>query len=336
MLVVFAILLLGAADSLFQLLVVCLLMTGAFALLIFLLRLVLPAFLRLILCFFLALLLVVVAWLAISGLAISGLTPSLPLGALLVFEVLVVLVEMQQIDATEIIVGGVTDHLASRQLLLELLPHFLLQRSLLSLEVLSVHLKVLELLLLQRILNIGAGSVVQEALHEDIGFVVQLGAEFVGNLPLSVELDEEVVGKLLGLVSALGLHVDVVEEDALQVVVILVVVFPVVIIVVLLVFVVFRVVQLVAIVVTVFARAAAVFIIVFIFCTEALRLKFSLPVIGFFALDSGGWPLRYLALETPLSVACGLSSSVRGRCSRGFLLRALSCRLVLAGSLISF
>ena len=130
---VLTILFLGAANTLFQLLVVSLLMTGAFALLVFLLGLVLPAFLHLAFWLLLALLLVVVGWLVTPGLAIGCLSPSLPLGALLVFEVLVVLIEMKQINATQVVVRGVAHHLTSRELLLKLLPHFLLQRPLLSL-----------------------------------------------------------------------------------------------------------------------------------------------------------------------------------------------------------
>ena len=198
-----------------------------------------------------------------------------------------------------------------------------MKRSLLPLKFLRVDLEVLELPLIKRILNVSSSGVVQETFHEYLSFVVELrAAKLVRNLPLPVELDEEVVGKLLGLVSTLGLHIHMVEEYPLQIVVVLILI-PIVIIILLLILIIIRVIQLVTIVITILTRAAPIFIIILLFSTEALRLKFSLSIVALFALDSCRRPLRDLTLQTPLRIACILSPAIRGSNSLRLLLRGL-------------
>ena len=95
--------------------------------------------------------------LASSRRAIGRFATSLPLGALLVFILFVILIEMQQVHAAEVVVvRRVAHRLIGCQLFLNLLPDFLLQCSLLPFELLSINLKMLQLLLFQGALYLGA------------------------------------------------------------------------------------------------------------------------------------------------------------------------------------
>ena len=101
-------------------------------------------------------------------------------------------------------------------------------------------------------------SIFQEALHQDACFVDDarfinlLGPNLIRYLSLPIEFDEEVVGKLLGLIASLSLHVNVVKEDALKIIFVIIVV-VVIVIVLFLFLVVIGVVELIAIIIAVFS-----------------------------------------------------------------------------------
>lgn len=121
---------------------------------------------------------------------------------------------------------------------------------------------------------LGWRGVLQEALHEDAGCVrVPIELQLAFSVELNLLGNEEVIGKLLGLI-CLRLHVDVVEECSLQILII-VVLFLLLVVVIFIIFfliiILVRIVKIIAVIVAVIAGATAVLIVLFVLSAEVLR-----------------------------------------------------------------
>ena len=107
--------------------------------------------------------------------------------------------------------------------------------------------------------------------------------------------------------AASRLHVHVVEEDALEIVLVIIVVVVFIVVLFLLLVLVGVVELVVAVVVAVLARTAAILVFFLILATESIRLKILLAIVAFPASLVRRRALRYLTLQTPLPVGSAAS-----------------------------
>lgn len=149
-------------------------------------------------------------------------------------------------------------------------------------------------------------------MHQNASLVDQLGPKLIRYLPrILVQFNEEVVGELLGF-AACRLHVHVVEENALEIILVIIVVVVFIVVLFLLLVLVGVIELIIAVVVAVLARTAAILVFFLILATESIGLKILLTIIAFPASLVCRRSLRYLTLQTPLPI--GSASSLTQLC----------------------